>query len=1116
MAARRRIRRLTVLLSVAALLAATPGPAGGAGSPARAGRDRVAAVTLLTGDKVLLREHGGGRRAVQVLPARRTGRAASFRVASVRGDAYVVPSDVRGLVGRLLDPALFNVSALLRMGYGDARADSLPLIVQHAAAARSATALAAASLRPVRLLGSLRATAVRQPRPAAARLGAALAATARSPRRAGPLAGVTRVWLDRRVHQTALDPNLTQIGAPAVWARGLNGKGVRVAVLDTGVDATHPDLKGKVVAAANFSESDTSTDRDGHGTHVASIVAGTGARAAGARRGVAFGASLLNGKVLDDFGFGTDSSVIAGMEWAARHRARIANLSLGGEPTDGSDPLSQALNRLTRGMLFVVAAGNAGPDDQTVSTPGSAAAALTVGAVDGADQLADFSSQGPRFGDYAMKPDITAPGVEIVAARATGTSLGEPVDRWYTRLSGTSMATPHVAGAAAVLAQRWPRWTPTRLKAVLMGTAAPHPELSVYQQGGGRLDVAHAVTQRLIARRSNLDFGYFRYPQTGVQPVTKPLTLANLGAAAVTVDLRLDLRGQDGNPAPAGTATVTPARLTVPAGGQASAQVTVDVQAGAPGLYSGGVTATPAAGPAVRTPLGFYKEPERYDLTLTAVGRDGRPAPFSDVGVMNVDDGALFQDFLFFDEDARLTIRVAPGHYHVVANVIGGAFDSIAMVGDPELEVTGDTSLTLDARRALPVTAAVEGVATTPVSVDLGYTRIDATGQYVLASSFEVGADLAGRLFAEPTEPVGHGQFESETRTRLIPAGVATPAASPLLYDLLFYGPAVPNPPAHLVTAEEAARLARVVARYRALNDQADYAEARIGFAPLQFFAVASSQPLSVPRTRLEYLSPDPIVWDQFALRFADDAFLDYFDFRVDPYRPGERVRTTWFTGPLRAAAFGERDATSMFLALTDFQDREGRFGDFFEFGEPPVSRAALRLFRDGRLLASTPDPFLQVAVPPGQAGYRLERDLDVDGLLSLANRSRTRWWFTSAAPPGEEFAGLPLLGVGYRAAPLDSRNGATAGRPVTLDLRVQRQEGAPQAEVVATSLWYSTDDGHAWLKVPLQQLGPGRYRGMLRMPRPALGRFVSLRVSARDAGGSRVDQTLLRAFPLR
>jgi subtilisin family serine protease len=799
-------------------------------------------VTLLTGDKVLLRKRPGDRRSVQVIAAKRRGARPAFQVVSVRGDLHVIPGDVHHLVGRLLDMDLFNVSALERMGYADARAPSLPLIVQRRTARRP-PALAAASLRPVRELASLRATAMRQPRAAAAKLGAALAGTDTTANRTtGTLAGVTRVWLDRRFRATDLDPNLTQIGAPAAWAAGLTGTGVKVAVLDTGIDSSHPDLRGgKVVAQADFSDSGSTTDHFGHGTHVASIVAGTGARAAGERKGVAFGASLLNGKVLDDFGFGSESGIIAGMEWAARQRARVVNMSLGGFPTDGTDPMSQAVTRLTARYrtLFVVAAGNSGPGDQTVENPGVATSALTVGAVDVADELADFSGRGPRFGDYAMQPDITAPGVDIVAARAAGTTLGEPVNQWYTRATGTSMATPHVAGAAAVMAQRWPAWTPARIKAVLMGTADPHPELGVYSQGGGRLDLAHAIEQRLIARRANIDYGYFRYPQTDLEPVTKALPLLNLADAETTVELRVELEDEDGDPAPAGTATVTPSRLTLAAGAEASAQVTVDARAGAPGLYSGAVIATPATGPAVRVPVGFYKEPERYDLTLKAVGRDGRPATLADAGVMNVDDGELFADFLFFDEDATLTIRVAPGNYHIMGNVVGGNFDTVSMVGDPEVEITGAATFTLDARRAEPVTTGIEGVTTDPTFADLGYTRLDASESFGLASSFSVGQDLAENgLFAEPTDaPVRVGKFEVELRTRLLPAGAGSAATTPTLYDLLQYGGEVPDPPSWVLPAAERAQLARVTGHYRALNDHAEYQDVRVGFAPLQFFA---------------------------------------------------------------------------------------------------------------------------------------------------------------------------------------------------------------------------------------------------------------------------------------
>ncbi len=110
----------------------------------------------------------------------------------------------------------------------------------------------------------------------------------------------------------------------------------------------------------------------------------------------------------------------------------------------------------------MIAAGNSGPGAGTIESPGSADAALTVGAVDKQNQLAEFSSRGPRLGDGAVKPDVTAPGVDIVAARSKDSQIGDPVGQYYLKLSGTSMATPHTVGAAAILAQQHPTWKASR------------------------------------------------------------------------------------------------------------------------------------------------------------------------------------------------------------------------------------------------------------------------------------------------------------------------------------------------------------------------------------------------------------------------------------------------------------------------------------------------------------------------------------------------------------------------------------------------------------------------------------------------------------------------------
>src|SRR5690606_11605148 len=191
------------------------------------------------------------------------------------------------------------------------------------------------------------------------------------------------------------------------------------------------------VAEANFSASPDTADRVGHGTHVAGIVAGTGAASGGLRRGVAPGALLMNVKVLDDDGWGSASDVIAGMEWAAAQGADVINVSIGAGPSDGRDPLSQAVNAVTEayGVLVVASAGNLGFLESAIESPGAADAALTVGNVTKDGELFWDSSRGPRLGDHAVKPEITAPGTDIAAPRAARTALGRLIDPPCTRPS---------------------------------------------------------------------------------------------------------------------------------------------------------------------------------------------------------------------------------------------------------------------------------------------------------------------------------------------------------------------------------------------------------------------------------------------------------------------------------------------------------------------------------------------------------------------------------------------------------------------------------------------------------------------------------------------------------
>ncbi|WP_248784521.1 S8 family serine peptidase, partial [Actinoalloteichus caeruleus] len=209
--------------------------------------------------------------------------------------------------------------------------------------------------------------------------------------------------------------------------------------------------------------------------------------------------------------------------------------------------MSLAVNALTEGTgtLFVIAAGNDGPGER-VNTPATADEALAVGSVTKSDELSYFSSQGPRAGDRAVKPEIAAPGSAIISARAAGTSMGSPVDEHHTSADGTSMASPHVAGAVALLAQANPDWTAPDFRAALMASAQPLEGIGVAGQGAGRLDVARAVNQTVVTEPTAVSLGNFSWPRDGLEPVVETVTYRNSGDEDVTLDLAFDVVGSEG------------------------------------------------------------------------------------------------------------------------------------------------------------------------------------------------------------------------------------------------------------------------------------------------------------------------------------------------------------------------------------------------------------------------------------------------------------------------------------------------------------------------------------------------------------------------------------------
>ena len=276
-------------------------------------------VTLVTGDVVTVRTTVDGKQTAEV--DRPDDAVGGVRLQESGGDLYVVPDEAVGLLAAdKLDRQLFNVTDLIEMGYDDAGTGTVPMIATFTRAQTRAAAEPSAprGSKMVRELPVIRGAAITTRKPRARTFWTTVAP---APAVTDPTptleAGVAKLWLDGRV-EPALKESVPQIGAPAAWAKGYTGKGVTVAVLDTGIDADHPDLAGLVDGQASFVPGeDALTDVNGHGTHVASTIVGTGAASDGDNKGVAPDADLIVGKVLGGpEGYGQDSWVLAGMEWA--------------------------------------------------------------------------------------------------------------------------------------------------------------------------------------------------------------------------------------------------------------------------------------------------------------------------------------------------------------------------------------------------------------------------------------------------------------------------------------------------------------------------------------------------------------------------------------------------------------------------------------------------------------------------------------------------------------------------------------------------------------------------------------------------------------------------------
>ncbi|MGW7684237.1 S8 family peptidase [Kribbella sp. NPDC054772] len=1076
----RRATPAIAVLAVAGLAASTlagqapaqAAPSGQSATVHTAAKD--IRVTLITGDRVVLR--GGDLTKATVEPG--AGRQdVGFTTHRTKDHMYVIPADVTKQVGDgRIDRRLFDVAELLKDGYDDASTSTIPVLTTYSGAAAAKRAVPAGA-KVTRQLPSIG--------------GAALKVSKSSAKTFLSSAGFSKLWLDGK-RKLMLDQSVPQIGGPVAWQAGYTGKGVPVAVLDTGVDATHPDLATQIAGEKNFT-TESADDLVGHGTHVASTIAGTGAASGGRYKGVAPDARIYNGKICEVWGC-EDSAILAGMEWAARDvKAKIVNLSIGGQDTPDLDPVEEAVNRLTAetGTLFVVAAGNEGAGDATISSPGSADAALTVGNVTKQDQLNLTSSRGPRIGDSALKPDVTAPGTDIVAAKSKDSSIGEPVGDQYLRLSGTSMATPHTAGAAAILLQEHPSWTPAELKAALMGSAKVAAGQTSFQQGAGRIDLTTAIKQSVVAEPGSVSFGKASYPHTDDQPVTRAVTFRNLGDAAVTLSLSSVLTGPDGAAAPGGALKLSADSVTVPAGGTASVQATSDTTlGGADGLYSGRITAT-GGGQTVVVPLGVDKEVPTYTLTVKSIRRDGAPDPDYPVYLHGVDNDR--NEIYSPDADGTVTIRVPQGEYvlNQFQEFERGPEDWIFFtLLAPSIKLTADQTIVFDARKAKPVTTSVPKADAVDAFSDIGFDRTikDSTYSYT-AAGFKLGkfftynagpkltaAELTGHVTSQWGVPGVDGYFTN----------------TPYLYGIANYFPGdFPTGFDRLVQQSDLATVDSTV-------NSADGA---------RLFKMLSSQGpgggwarvirLDPPRTIRYYVDQTPYGWAGDTQDDTDGPDFPSPRWRLvgDPviYKAGRQYTERWNAATFVPSVYAAtRSADKLTISMYGLSDADGHRGFIDRTSQ------STKLFRDGTEVGSSDEfGFVDVAgLPAGKAAYKLVTT-GTQAVWPFSTRTDLEATFTSSA----DQSSVPIHTVRFR--PDVDGNNTMVRKPVTvLPFEVT---GGPVTKV---KIEYSGDAGATWHQAPATG-------GKAIFPTPA-GQAVSLRSTATDAAGNSTTQTVIAAYTLR
>jgi len=829
--------------------------------------------------------------------------------------------------------------------------------------------------------------------------------------------------------------------------------------------------------------------------------------------GVAPKALLLEGKVLNGYGWGFDSWIINGIYWAVESGADVISMSLGGWPTSGEDPLSQTVNwAYDQGVVVIVAAGNWGPEYFTISTPGSAEKAITVGAAESPTSIAWFSSRGPVKENFRVKPEIVAPGVGVCSS-VPEYIYGHSYGCW----SGTSMATPHVAGAVALmyhyLARSGYQINAPRnefVKSWLLTSATQDAGYDVYTQGAGLLNLTKAFVREVGGFGGNMihppviSFG----PIVAGTNASRNITICEWDVNRTYV---FEVTAQDVVTGEfRNISSITPSTISVNRG--SCGKVTLTISPTAPsGLYSGKIVARDNYGYTYNVVFGVFIG---YNLTIRKIPMEGPGNEWAVsgdfVGVFRLDPASwLERGYGFFDERGVISFFLLGGHYEIYT--VGEWNNQPVFVIYDNLTLSGNTEVVLDEQSTYPVTfnpnkerqvfAEVFHGLYLPLGESVEWLRYYPTTPNAYYSYSNLASSVDRYVY-----------YPEEDLNPSAPNAISTKT----WHDLLYVERGISQPINRVVNYSE------VVMKYTEYRTAATPRQSalRISWAWREEGPWATfTWLMNVPYERVEVVSPS--TWyDGFYKKYRDvpgveTPYWEYYGW-IQTGEPGSNIVEIWGEQPLFQTvkyvwSFARGDGTyDIFLGAESFADSNHEYRNVFH-ARYPLDELYVELYRDG-----TPIPREEYNIYIwwrfwGDYYITLYSQRPAKFALKATARERqtltteTRLYYEFELSPDGEVTWAPrLVNLDVRGLTLNN----TLEKP-TVEVVFELYN---QSKVHSVTFEYSTD-GATWIQAPVNTVGPNTYSAQFTIYGGQ--QYVSMRINATDSNNLKASIVVIQGFVL-